>query len=105
MTADPRLALFRHPSNLFDDWRRLFNDDNLPMPRCFLHGPKWRRHFEIVTQRRAFCRGRLIFTFEPDVRELVRKGFNEPEELRPGVFAEWSEGLHGGKGAIKSRRN
>jgi hypothetical protein len=67
--------------------RRLWNDDNLPMPRAFMIGPKWRRHFGVRSERRAFASTKLTFTFEDDVRELVL------EQLRPGTVAEWSDPL------------
>ena len=73
--------------------------DELPMPRAWMHGPRWQSHFG-VTQRpiadvdppwASRCRaGRkfvLVFTFEDEVRERVL------EEIRPGVFAQWSAPL------------
>jgi hypothetical protein len=76
--------------------RKLHSLDNLPALRCFLHGPKWRRHFgitetpiaEIDPNAARFHRpGRklLLFTLEADVRERIQ------EEIRPGVYAEWSD--------------
>jgi hypothetical protein len=65
--------------------RRLWNADHLPMPRVFMIGPRWRRHFGVKSEPRAFRSSKLTFTFEPDVRELVL------DEIRPGVYAQWSD--------------
>lgn len=76
--------------------RHIYSVDDLPMPRAFMHGPKWRRHFEVQAVPIAVLspalasfhrpgRTVLTFSFETDVRELVL------EQLRPGVFAEWSD--------------
>lgn len=51
----------------------------LPMPRVWLHGPRWRRF--LVSQER----GCIEYDFAGDVRELVL------EELRFNVYAEWSD--------------
>ena len=86
----------------YDRTRRIYSYDRLPMPRAFMHGPKWQRHFGvrallvrempppgIDVNRGDFSDARryLAFTFEHDVRELVVK------ELRPGVVAQWSDPL------------
>lgn len=65
--------------------RRIFNDDHLPMPRVFMHGPRWRRHFNVQAVSVWGHGSRLVFSFEEDVRERVQ------EEIRPGVYAEWSD--------------
>lgn len=66
------------------------------MPRAFMYGPRWRRHFDVrevpvadvdpvAAKYHRPGRTLLVFTFEPDVRELLQL------EIRPGVFAEWSD--------------
>src|SRR5688572_10839193 len=76
---------------------RIWSIDDLPMPRAWFHGPKWKPLCG-VTQRpiaevnppwanrvRANRRFVLVFTFEEEVRERVL------EQLAPGVFAMWSD--------------
>lgn len=76
--------------------RRVYNLEQLPLPRCYMCGPKWRRLFDVEERLLADIRPEsaiyhrpgktiLVFSFEHDVRELVL------EELRPGVFAMWSD--------------
>lgn len=76
--------------------RRLYSLDHLPMVRVWMHGRRWRRHFgvrevpiaEFAPSSAPYHRpGKklLVFSLEDDVRELVL------EELRPGVYAEWSD--------------
>lgn len=90
----------QHPRRRRRAVRRMWSLDNLPLPRAWFYGSKWKRHFDVRERpiaeidplaARLHRPGRklLIFTFEDDVRELVHKGFNEPEEIRPGVFAQW----------------
>lgn len=79
---------------------RIWNIDELPVVSCLLIGPKWRRHFNVEQRPIAsvnppwapLCReGRRfvsVFTLEEDVRERV---VFQGEELRPGVFAMWSD--------------
>lgn len=73
--------------------RRIWNLDRLPMPRCFMHGPKWRKLFEVIEQSIAEIdplaaryhrpgKKLLTFSFESEVRERLF------EEIRPGVFAD-----------------
>jgi hypothetical protein len=62
----------------------------LPNIRVFLHGPRWRRTFDVKEVATALPRGGpvrlvLLYDFEADVRELVL------DELRPDVFAMWSD--------------
>jgi hypothetical protein len=84
--------------------RRMWSLDNLPQPRAWFYGPKWKRHFNVqerpiaeidpvAAQLHRPGRKLLMFTFEDEVRELTSRGFNEPEEIRPGVFAEWDDHL------------
>ncbi len=103
----------RDGSFVFRNVRRLWNLDALPIVRCLMFGPGWRRHFSVA--RRSIedvkppwmdrCRdGRrwlLTITLEEDVRELVTTagaGCPEPpkpeprfDEIRPGVFAMWDD--------------
>jgi hypothetical protein len=76
--------------------RRIWSYDHLPMPRAFMHGPHWRRYFDV--RRNVRARGQepvaqeledamLVFTFEDDVRERVL------DEVRPGVVSQWSDPL------------
>jgi len=77
---------------------RLWSIDNLPMPRAWLTGPRWRSAFGVerrsitevkppwANQVRAGRRWVLCFSFEEDVRERVLE-----EELAPGVLPEWSD--------------
>jgi hypothetical protein len=67
---------------------RLFLRDILPMPRVFLHGPRWRRLFdvrELLIDDEFGVRRVWVYDLEADVRERVC------EEVRPDVFAEWSD--------------
>lgn len=77
--------------------RRIWSYDRLPMPRAFFHGPRWRSHCGVTSRDirevapwaapyHPNGRRLLVFTFEPDVRELVLE-----EELRPGVTPMWSD--------------
>lgn len=93
-------------SFIHEDVRRIWNVDLLPTVRCFMVGRGWMKHFG-VEQRpledvrppwfdrvREGRRWVLCFTLEADVRELVTTGgwsHERFEELRPGVFAMWSE--------------
>lgn len=79
--------------------RRMWSTDNLPMPRAFFKGPKWKRLcgveerpiaevHPIAAQYHRPGRKLLIFTFEDEVRERVLQ-----REIRPGVIPMWSEEL------------
>jgi hypothetical protein len=81
--------------------RRMWSLDRLPMPRAFMTGPRWRSTFgvrevpiaELDPDAARFHRpGRklLMFSLEEDVRERVTLGYGAREQLRPGVFEEWS---------------
>jgi len=73
--------------------RRMVSFDRLPLPGVFLHGPRWRRHFDVkeVAQSLPLEDGRralslvLVYDFEADVRERI------VEELRPSVAAMWTD--------------
>lgn len=76
--------------------RRMWSVDDLPMPRVFMHGPRWRSAFgvseipiAVLDPERAHWhrpgRKLLTFTLEEDVRERVCV------EIRPGVVAEWMD--------------
>lgn len=85
--------------------RRMWSLDRLPLVRTFMTGRRWRSTFgvreipivQLDPEAAKFHRpGRklLIFSIEEDVREMVtRGGLGAREELRPGVFAEWSEAI------------
>jgi len=75
---------------------RIYNVDGLRMPRCWMWGPKWKRHFnvravpitDVFPQSAPYHRPWatvLVFTFEEDLREMIL------EEIRPGVHAMWSD--------------
>lgn len=77
-------------------FKGLWSFDELPRARVWMTGPHWRRLFgvqqvplvDVAPDSARFHRpGKqvLLFTFEDDVRELVL------EEIRPGVYAEWSD--------------
>jgi hypothetical protein len=79
--------------------RRMYSLDNLPMPRAFFKGPKWKRHcgvrevpiadvLPIAAQYHRPGRKLLIFSLEDEVRERVL-----PREIRPGVIPMWSDEL------------
>jgi hypothetical protein len=83
--------------------RRIFVLDGLRMPRVWTHGPQWKRSFGVREvplvdllapgEREKFdleshpklLRPVLTWSFEEDLRELIQ------EEIRPGVYAEWSD--------------
>jgi len=76
--------------------RRMWSMEQLPMPRAFFRGPRWKRLCgvretpiveidPVAAQYHRKGRKLLIFSFEDDVRERVL------EELRPEVFAMWSD--------------
>lgn len=76
--------------------RPVFPMDRMqPRVRLWMHGPKWRRHFGVLelpvpSESAGYHRPgkRLLFVdLEPDVRELVCLNL----ELRPGVYAQWSD--------------
>lgn len=85
--------------------RRMWSLDRLPMAQAFFHGPKWKRLCGVEEKRIADIdpaaaklhrpgRKLLMFSLEDEVRELAtRRGLKVYEELRPGVFEEWSDGL------------
>jgi hypothetical protein len=84
------------PPRLRRGTRRMWSLDQLPMARTFMTGPRWRSSFgvlevpivELDPDAARFHRpGRklLMFSLEEDVRELLL------EEIRPGVFAAWSD--------------
>jgi hypothetical protein len=60
--------------------RHLYQCDRLQHARVWMTGPHWRKCFGV---QRAMTV--LLFSFEEDVRELVL------EEIRPGVYAQWSD--------------
>lgn len=77
--------------------RRLFSLDRLRV-RVWMWGPRWRRAFgvrevpltEIAPESVPYhprARGKtlLVFSLEDEVRERVL------EEIRPGVYAQWSD--------------
>lgn len=78
--------------------RRMWSIDHLTMPRCWMHGPRWRTHFDVkqipiadlVSKEEARWhrpgRKLLVFSLEDDIRELLYAG---ADEIRPGVYAEW----------------
>src|SRR5205807_90016 len=76
--------------------RRMWSLDQLPMPRAFFRGPKWRRLCgvaelliadvdPVAAQYHRPGRKLLLFSFEDDVRERVL------EPLRHDVVAQWSD--------------
>jgi hypothetical protein len=76
--------------------RRMWSLDDLSMPRAYMRGPRWRSMFNVrevpiadidpqAAQYHRPGRKLLMFSLEADVHELVQ------EEIRPGVFAEWSD--------------
>lgn len=67
-------------------FRRLYVFDELQMPRVWITGPRWRRHFGVREACHRIQRtSMLIYSFEDDVRELVLGQL----EIRPGVYAQW----------------
>jgi hypothetical protein len=94
ITAE-RLATWVHKKRRAST-RRLWSFDHLPMPRCYMRGPKWRRAFDVreipiadldpqAAKLHRPGRKLLVFTLEPDVRELVC------EPIRGDVYAMWSD--------------
>jgi hypothetical protein len=80
--------------------RRLAVLETLPMPRVFLRGPRWQKHFNV--QRRPIAdvhpwsaesrrpgKTLFVYSFLDDVRERVL------EQLRHDVYAEWSDPREG----------
>ena len=78
--------------------RRMWSLDQLPMPRAWFTGPRWKRLCEVrelpiadvdpvAAQYHRPGRKLLLFSFEDEVRErvLVR--------LRDDVYAEWTDPL------------
>jgi hypothetical protein len=71
--------------------RRLHCLDRLPRVSVFMHGPRWRRTFDVREVALALprvdgdrrVRRVLVYDFEADVRERIL------EELRPGVDSMW----------------
>jgi hypothetical protein len=75
---------------------RVFVFDGLRMPRVWMHGRRWKRHFGVravplvdvapgAAPYHRVGKTLLVYTFEEDIRELVLLG----RELRPGVYAQW----------------
>lgn len=93
--------------------RRIYVLDGLRMPRVWMHGPKWRRLFDVrevllvdllpPSLDRYFDprRKALTWSFEDDIRELIQ------DEIRPGVYAQWSDPLEriGLSRSTRKRRN
>jgi hypothetical protein len=73
--------------------RRLHCLDRLPQVSVFMHGPRWRRTFDVREVALALprvdgdrrVRRVLVYDFEADVRERI------VEELRPDVVAMWCD--------------
>jgi hypothetical protein len=76
--------------------RRMWSLEQLPMPRAFFTGPKWKRLCEVrevpiaeihpqAAELHRPGRKLLIFSFEDEVRERVL------ERLGHDVFACWSD--------------
>jgi hypothetical protein len=76
--------------------RRMWPLEQLPMPRVYMHGPKWRRFFDVQERPIAEIdpeaaklhrpgRKLLWFSLEDDVRERVL------EPLGFDRYAEWSD--------------
>jgi hypothetical protein len=89
--------------------RRMWSFDGLPMARVYMHGPKWRRWFEVREVPIAEIdpdaaplhrpgRKLLVFTLEEDVRERVC------EQLGFDRYAMWSDPRESGY-ATTTRRS
>lgn len=76
--------------------RRMWSSDELPMPRAFFRGPRWKRLCDVrevpiaeidpvAAKYHRPGRKLLIFTFEDEVRERIC------EQLRFDVYAQWSD--------------
>lgn len=74
---------------------KLYSLDGLRMPKCWMHGPRWKQRFDVREQLLSdvsptsagyhqIGKKVLTFTFEDDLRELMF------QEIRPGVLADWS---------------
>lgn len=76
---------------------KIWTLDRLPSLRVYMHGPQWRRHFNVrhvpivdVDPSGVHPPGKMLWIFElwEDVQERIcRTG----DLIRPGIFAEWSE--------------
>lgn len=79
---------------------RIWPLPDLPRVRVFMHGPGWRKHFEVarrpiaeVAPLAAKCHrpGKQLYWFdlEDDIRELVCECLREDRYL--AVYANWSD--------------